>query len=355
MAYYTLFWIPVRISPFKGKTIRDKFDVKTKDPGFFNNDETGSIVLSIKKISDTEFKIFISENAKTPHEENINNELLTLSKIEIDPLGFIEFEILPIENRYPFSSIWNSLSIDIYRVLKSLYHKHQYHNKKEYFINCDNIEYCSERILITKNGSFEKFQEFYLSYIKDKLKEYRDFIIPRIEKKHRLNYQYRLLVKPSKVNNLLIIRRYVDNATEVSKYLVILHSIDSPHVDKLKLFTNDIERLRNQLCDIYNARRSSNSVFLGLSGLVLGVFSFGLSIYWSSQSASNQDILNEQIRRKEDSNTKLILDNVNELKELVLDLKKKDSILQNKIDRIDSLIKHPKLELKKDQFEVLYY
>ena len=93
---------------------------------------------------------------------------------------------------------------------------------------------------------------------------------------------------------LLFIRKYVDNVVGVLDYLEVLRDVNKELYEKIEWYSHDIQRIKGEVSETYNARRSTSSVFLGYLGLGLGILSFGLSWFWSGKSSNSQLILEQK-------------------------------------------------------------
>lgn len=293
---YTLFWIPVRKKPFKNECVKDSAELIVKDPGFFVCDQ--DLLIRIEKKNKDTFSVDLSpyniEGAGAIH-------VIDLHSRKHDQCGFIEFEIDYIQNitlNYPFKDIWNALSIQIYRILKNIFHIHKYHRQDDYFIDAA-IPFSNNLIIDNKNES-ERYHNFYFEYITDKIEGYRNFLIDKIEDHFTLKNQSSFL----RFRKLLTIRRYVDDIIGILDYLAILSDLDHELLEKIKWYSRDILRIKREVSETYNAKRATASVFLGILGLLLGALSIGQSWFWSNKSSTLQEITeqkHENISAKHDS------------------------------------------------------
>lgn len=245
--------------------------------------------MSIKSNSDTEFEVFISRYSGNSLNHASSLSLFLLDYVWHDKYGFNEYSIKynPV-NSFDFDSVWNSISVHVYRLFKNLFHKHKFHKKTEHFVTVEKIFYYKSQINLNSTH-LERFHEFYMVYIASKLDEYRNFLMPKIEKKHNLNYQFKIIVSPFK-DDLKYLRKYTNDKYEITKYLRILKSVKHSKNEHFQEIVSDIERLKSDMCDIYNARRATNSVTLGYIGFFIGIISMGYTIFTSIYNNDSEKI-----------------------------------------------------------------
>lgn len=332
---HTLFWIPVRKKPFKNHCVREDAELVIKDPGFFSLNSP--LLVRIDKRSKKKFKVIISpynsESAKAHH-------IFDLYHTDKDETGFVEFKIVyhgVTGKSLRFVDVWNALSIQVYRITKNIFHLHKFHRKDDYFID-SSIPYSSIPIL-SNSSELDKYHTFYLEYITNKVKYYREFLLNKVENRFTLKNKYGFF--RFRIGKLLKIRRYVDRIVGIIDYLGILFDIDHEFLEKLDWYTRDIHRIKREVSETYNAKRSTASVFLGYMGLFLGLLSIGLSGFWSIRSSNTRELLEQKHDSISCEHGKLIEDKFGKISER---LDKTDSLIRNLEDsnvpiKIDTIIK----------------
>ena len=292
---YCIFWIPVRIPPFKNKKVdnKDKESCIIRDVGFFIDlsREQGLISIRIKEEHNNSFIIDVYKCENQLSSEQ-HKTLYRLEYIEHDIHGFAQYKIYFNNNvGFPHEAVWNSISYHIYRIFKKLFHKHRYHSENEYFITRP-LPFSKNKI--ESKEKIKTYYRFYIEQIEEKLKEYRNFLNENIENKYSLTYRFSYFINIRKQTQLSYLTREIDKKIGVVKYLEVLVNQDN-FKDKLHIYSEDIKHIRDDLSEVLNARRSVQSVMLGFSGFLIGIISFILSFYWSNQNKKSQANFEELI------------------------------------------------------------
>jgi len=267
--------------PFKNFKILTEVIQPIRDFGFFIDSKPSDIVyIRLRNAVDSDqFILDIYRNngtLVTPSDEVI---LFQFDLVNYNDCGFIQFQISFNGDFFVNPKItWDSISPLIANLFKSIYHKHKFHKPEEFQVSDSipisqsaiNIDHCCNEI------------DFYFSHLIAMLKQYRDFIHDRIEERFTFDFRYSIFLNPFKNYKISFFKQNIDQVMGILPYTKSISHFASGNLTKrINEFNHDIEICRDHLSDIIDSRRSSISLFLGYLGLILGLLSIAITIYYS--------------------------------------------------------------------------